>query len=610
MSYLVILGLVVGAVVILMIVSTLARALIKADAGQAIVKTGFGMSQPQVSLSSAFALPLLHKVDTLDLTVKTVRIARREHESLSCADGIRAEVEVDFYIKINAVEEDIRHVASTIGCDRASDIEILRELFEAKFADALKTAGAMLKFDQLYQNRIEFRDEILQALGQEGGQDVVLNGYKLDDVAIQYLEQLPLDLHNEDNVLDSRGRKEIAERTSHEVEAANKRLRQKEVTIAEQDQEARVRQLEIAQDIAEKEAAQQREIQEAQATEKARTEKTVAEQDQIAEEARILKERRIRVAEEEREEEVSTAEIRRQRAVELANEERQQEIEDARIRRMRAVSVAEQEKLKAIEIARIQREADEAEALQAKLAKLEETAKQEAEKIRAEEQAETVRALERANRTRQIEVIEAEQVAAVERERRQVEADVRAYETRTVSQAELEAAELDAQAAEKKALAIERVGQAEAAARAAALEAENLVNQRVILAQALEQLIPQLPELVERLMLPAEKIDSIRILNVSGMPSMSGLAPASGDGAPQQLTTQGGSLASSLLGTVLNVGALLPVLREVMRGLQGQDPYDDLVRQLKSVPGGEALLRTLEDGGSNAPPPAEGDGMA
>ena len=167
---------------VLVVARMISKFLVKVSSDEALVKTGFGLSQPKVYLSSALVIPLLNRAETIERTVKTVRITRRKQESLSCADGIRAEVEVDFYIKINPVEEDIRHVASTIGCARASDVNHLRELFEAKFADALKTAGAKLKFDQLYQNRREFRDEVLKALGQEGGQDVVLNGFKLDDV--------------------------------------------------------------------------------------------------------------------------------------------------------------------------------------------------------------------------------------------------------------------------------------------------------------------------------------------------------------------------------------------------------------------------------------------
>jgi len=255
------------------------------------------------------------------------------------------------------------------------------------------------------------------------------------------------------------------------------------------------------------------------------------------------------------------------------------------------VDLAKEEKLQDIEIARINREAAEAEAEKAKLAKLEETALQEAEYAKADEKKETVRAVEQANRQKQIETIEAEQEAAVDREARQVEADVKAYEIRTVAQANLEGAKLDAEAAEDKALAIETVGMAKADVRKAELEAENRINQRVIMANALSELMPQLPELVEKLMLPAEKIDSIRILNVNGLEGVPRLqtGAAGGDGA-----ASGGAdnVAGNLLGTVMNVGLLMPVIREVMQGLQGNAETDRLMDSLRDIPGGEAILRS------------------
>ncbi len=589
-------GLVVGAVLLVgFVISLFNKFLVKAAPGQALVKTGFGADAPRVYLSSAFVVPLFNRVDTIDLTVKTVRIVRRKYESLSCADGIRAEVEVDFYIKINSIGEDIGHVATTIGCGRASDTEILRELFEAKFADALKTAGAKLTFDQLYQNRRLFRDEILKALGQEGEGEVVLNGYKLDDVAIQFLEQLPLEQHNEDNVLDSRGRKEIAQRTSSEVEAANQRLRQKEVTIAEQNREARLRQLQIEQDIKEKEAAQKREIHEAEAREDAATQRTVAEQERMAEEARILRDKQVTVANELKQQEVMAAEIERQRAIELADEQKRQQVEQAQIARERAIKVAEQQKIQEVEIARIQREAAEAEALREKLKMLEETALQEAEKIRAEEKAQTVRALEIAQRQKSIEVIEAEKRAQVEKAMQQVEADVSAYEIRNLAQARLDAAALDSEAAEKQALAIEVVGRAEAERERLRLDAQNVIGERALLAQTLQQLIPLLPQLTAELMKPAEHIDSIKILNVTGMGGQ-------GDGAPQPHP-----VASGVLGTILQTGMALPVLKELLGALQGRDGVTDVAHALRSLPGGPVLADALQQGRTATP---IGDGAA
>ncbi|MCU0330957.1 MAG: hypothetical protein MUC47_08275 [Candidatus Kapabacteria bacterium] len=565
MNTLIVVGIAAVGVVlfILFILALFNKFLVKAASGQALVITGFGLSQPAVSLSSAFVIPLLKRVESIDLTVKTVRIVRRANDSLSCADGIRAEVEVDFYIQINILEDDIRRVAMTIGPDRASNTQILRELFEAKFADALKTAGSKLSFDQLYQNRSLFRDEILRALGQEGVGEVVLNGYRLDDVAIQYLEQLPLDMHDENNVLDAKGRKVIAERTSAEAEEANRRLRQREVTIAEQNREAKTKQLEIEQDIAMKQAKQTREIMETQAREDAQSKATLAEQERVAQEANIAKDRQLRIAEENKQKDVLTAQIEREKSTQIADQEKQQRVE----------------------IARIQREIAEAEALRQKLAALEETARQEAGKIKAEEEAVTVRAMEVANREREIDVILARKEAAVEVAKRNAEYDVKAYELITVAKARLDAAALDAAAADKQAQAILGVGKAESESLRMRIDAQNALDPKVILMNLVDQITPQLPELVRTLTLPAEKIESIRVLNINGAASSTG-GPGSSSGP-----TSG---ASSVIDAVLGAGLALPVLKEIMTVI-GSDPgVKDTLDQLSQTPLGKAIREKLD----------------
>lgn len=539
----------------------------KAAPGTALVKTGLGFSHPQVSTSSSIVIPLLHRIETIDLTVKIVKIIRKGSDSLSCADGIRAEVEVDFYVKINSVEEDIRRVATTIGCDRASNLQTIKELFEAKFADALKTAGSKLTFDQLYQNRHQFRDEILIALGHTQGGDVILNGYRLDDVAIHYLEQLPLSKHDENNVLDAKGIKEIAQRTSGEAESANKRLREREITIAVQNQEARTKQLQIEQDLKEKEAIQQREIKERVSKENALAEKTKQEQESIEQQAFIEKERAVKIAEEKK--------LQETRVVEALRE--------------KAILVAQQEKEQAVEIAKIQRETMTAEQLKQKLAMLEATAKQEALKIKAEEQAITVKAIEVANRQKQIEVTNAEKEAQVQLAKNNVESDTEAYRLMTIAKAKKEAAELELQAAVNQAKAIMEIGNAEAKALAAKLEAENSIGRNAMLSQALEKLIPLLPQIIEKLMLPAEKIDSIKFLHINGLVNQNGEA-----GTNTPITSTGG-----VIGTLMNVSMLLPVMKEVVKTLKTDNDLSSILENLKQLPGGENLLKYIENFNEN-----------
>ncbi|TAE17466.1 MAG: hypothetical protein EAZ95_06385 [Bacteroidetes bacterium] len=595
----------------------------KAMPGTALVKTGLGLSKAQISTSSCIVVPLLHRYETIDLTVKIVKISRRGSDSLSCADGIRAEVEVDFYVKINSLEDDIRRVATTIGCSRASSLTTIKELFEAKLADALKTAGAKLTFDQLYQNRHQFRDEILVALGHSQGGDVVLNGYRLDDVAIHYLEQLPLTKHDENNVLDAKGIKEIAQRTSVEAESANKRLRTREVTIAEQNREAKVKQLQIEQDIKEKEAIQQREIEERVSKENALSEKTRQEQTAIEQQAVVEKERMVKIAQEKKEQETKVIEIQKEKAI----------------------LVAEEEKNQAAEIAKIQRETKTAEQLKEKLVMLEETAKQESLKIKAEEQALTTRAVEIANREKEIDVINAQKEASVEVAKNNVAVDTEAYKLITVSKARLESAGIDLEAANKqaqkeiieaeknakvnlvetnveadkdayrlitvataqreaavqeleaalkKAQAILEIGNAEAKTLSAKLDAENSIGKNAIMMQALNQLIPLLPQLMEKLMLPAEKIDSIKFLNINGM----GGTGAGGNGV--QVSDGGGlgmgiqNTTGGIIQTMFNVSMLLPVMKEVIKTLRNDTDMGELLQIVERIPGGESLLNYIE----------------
>lgn len=535
----------------------------KAAPGTALVKTGLGLSKAQISTSSSFVIPLIHRAEIIDLTVKIVKISRRGSDSLSCADGIRAEVEVDFYIKINSLDEDIRRVATTIGALRASNMDTIKELFEAKFADALKTAGSKLTFDQLYQNRHQFRDEILIALGHNQGGDVVLNGYRLDDVAIHYLEQLPLSKHDENNVLDAKGIKEIAQRTSVEAESANKRLREREVTIAEQNREARIRQLQIEQDIKEKEAIQQREVSERLAKENALAEKTRQEQESIEQQALIEK----------------------QRAVKIAEEKKLQETQVIETEKEKAIQVAQEDKLKAVEIAKIQRESQVAEQLKEKLAMLEETAKQEALKIKAEEQAATTRAVEIAMREKQIEVINAEKDASVQVAKNNVAIDTEAYRLTTVAQAKKDAAELELEAATKQALAIMEIGNAEAKALAAKLEAENTIGKNAIMVQTLDKLVPLLPEIIQKMMLPAEKIESIKFLHINGLPN--------GNSAVAENGSNQGSVGG-IIQTMMNVSMMLPLLKEVVKTLRNDADMGDILQTIQQLPGGESLLNYIE----------------
>ncbi len=154
----------------------------KIPQGQALIRTGQGGTNV-VFDKGMFVIPVLHMVEQMDLSVKTIEIARLKKDGLICKDNMRADIKVVFFIRVNKETADITTVAQTIGSARASDPTTLNVLFEAKFSEALKTAGKRFDFVDLYDSREKFKQEILGIIGTD------LNGYVLDDAAIDYLEQ-------------------------------------------------------------------------------------------------------------------------------------------------------------------------------------------------------------------------------------------------------------------------------------------------------------------------------------------------------------------------------------------------------------------------------------
>jgi uncharacterized membrane protein YqiK len=212
----------VGGIVVFMLglLVLIARTWRQVEQGRALIINKMGR-EPKVAFTGGIVLPIVNKAEIMDLSVKTSEIARHGKEGLICADNIRADIKVTFFVRVNKTNEDVLRVAQSIGCARASDPKTLEELFNAKFSEALKTVGKKMEFEELYTKRDIFKDQIIQVIGKD------LNGYVLDDAAIDYLEQTPVSSLDPSNVLDSLGIEKITKITTIANIATNQ-LRQTE----------------------------------------------------------------------------------------------------------------------------------------------------------------------------------------------------------------------------------------------------------------------------------------------------------------------------------------------------------------------------------------------
>jgi len=309
----------------------------KVDQGKVIVRNGVG--GPVVSFGGILVLPVLHKSETMDISVKRVEIAREGKDGLICKDNLRADIRVAFFVRVNQTREDVLKVAQLLGCAKASDPLTLMEFFDAKFSEALKTVGKKFDFVQLYTERETFKDEILQIIGTD------LNGYVLDDAAIDYLEQTDIKLLNSSNILDSEGIKKITELTSEQLILANQIERDKKKTIKKQDVSAREAILELEKQNAEAEAKQKREISIIRAREEAEAEKVRQEERYKSEMARVKSDEEIEVAEQNKERQVIIA---------MKAKESTDAVETERVEKKRLLERTEKEKL--VELANIDKQ--------------------------------------------------------------------------------------------------------------------------------------------------------------------------------------------------------------------------------------------------------------
>lgn len=446
----------------------------KVDQGRALIISK--LKKVDVTFTGAIVLPVLHKAELMDISVKTIEIERTGRDGLICKDNIRADIRITFFVRVNKTVEDVVKVAQAIGTERASSQDTLQELFSAKFSEALKTVGKHLDFADLYTRRNEFRDHIIQVIGTD------LNGYSLEDAAIDYLEQTSLLSLDKTNILDAQGIRKITELTALEHVRTNEYTRNEEKEIARQDVEAREAILELERRQADAELRQEREIETVRAREQAEIERVKAEERLRAQAAHIRTDEQLGVQHENKDREVSVA---------AKNKERVLAIESERIEKDRLLEVIARER--ETELTRIAAD-KEVEAEKREIADVvRERIAVERTVAEQEEAIKRLRTVEEAERARQSVIIHAEAEAQENlvkdikaAEAAEAAAQHRAREELTMAEARRQAAELDAEAKvrlaeglraesaapglaevevrERDAAAIEKVGRAEALA--------------------------------------------------------------------------------------------------------------------------------------------------
>ncbi|MFI6098709.1 flotillin family protein [Lentzea sp. NPDC051213] len=473
----------VSVVVVLAAMIVISRLFKKCEQGKALIVSK--MRKVDVTFTGTVVLPVLHKCETMDISVKTIEIRRAGNEGLICKDNIRADIRITFFVRVNKTVEDVIKVAQAIGTERASHEATLQELFNAKFSEALKTVGKQLDFVDLYTHRDEFRDRIIQVIGTD------LNGYSLEDAAIDYLEQTPLKQLDPANILDAQGIRKITELTAIEHVKTNEFTRNEEKEITRQNVSAREAILELERRQADAEIKQKREIETARAQQEAETQKVQAEERLKANTAFIRTEEQLGIQTENKAREIAVAEKNRERVI---------AVETERIEKDRLLEVIARERETSLRMIEKDKELEHERRAIADL--IRERVAVEKTVAEQEEHIKRLRAVEEAERERQQIIIRAEAEAQESlvkdikaAEAAEQSAQHKAREEVVLAEARNQAAELDTRAkirlaegtqaeAAAKGLADAQVKERDAAASEKLGRAEAVVDREKALADA------------------------------------------------------------------------------------------------------------------------------
>ena len=553
----------------------------KAPADAALVISGG--SKKRVVFGGTLVNPITNVTQIISLNTLQLPVEREGQAALITKDSLRVDIQAEFYVKIEPNEQDVLKAVASLG-DKTLTPQAVNSLLEGKLVGVLRSVAATMDLQELHEKRQEFSDQVQEACLE----DLEQNGFKLETVAVTNLDQTPLESLDENNRFDVVAimtiKKEVEEKQTEtaKIEHENKVKREEdrlfaELEIKQKEEETETKALEVEQRLEFAQEEQRKEI----ATNKAEQERAVEahkfEQLQAVEEARIKQEQAVKSAEIvqtqkiemeriEQERMVQESEISQKQAVEIARVQQQQTVEEAEIQRNLTIEKAKIDQEATIKETDIERKIilldkeraeKEAEAANTILVSIKEKEREaalieflevSAEKARAEAAVETAEAIEKAERESKIELIRAEQEADEERIAKEKTADAEVYTIVETAKAELEAAQVKAEATKILSEALLVEARAEADGEEALITAKNQAEPQVLVSDAVLALVEALPQVTAELMKPAERIESIRVLDLGGN--------GGGNGSS-------GSM-NRILGSIVNAGAAMPLLKELV----------------------------------------------
>lgn len=506
------LGLLITALVIVAIAIVVFALLYQRSTREvSLIRTGIG-GRKVVLDGGCLVVPYFHDVTRVNMQTLRLEIRQGGENSLITKDRMRVDIGAEFYVSVDPTVDAIARASQSLG-DRTFNADKLTDLIGGKLLDTLRSVAATMTLDQLHENRAEFVAEVTKLLVDP----LMKNGLALDSVSLSSMDQTAFSALDENNAFNAVGMRKLAE-----VIAKSKKERAEidsdaEVSVHRSAMDASKRMLQI--DLEE----QQAQMSQAQEIESLRAAQLAAIAEQKAQSERASSEARIRM-----EQEIRSADIAREKAIREAEIEQAQALQIAEQDRMIAIAKKTEAETKALAAADMAR----------------------AEAVEATEAITTARALAEAQRASDISLLTTKADGEVNRARLISRAKAEAEASTEQAKTTLENAKAEAEVAKLRIATLKDEMETKAKGQKALNEAENIFNKEIIALKSDIARLEALPKIVEHMVRPAEKIDSIRIHHVTG-----GSGTGSGSASKPPI--------NQALDSIMEMAVQLPALKKI-----------------------------------------------
>ncbi len=502
----------------------------------AFVRTGLG-GQKVVIDGAAFVFPILHDVTEVHLNTVRLSVVRDKENALISKDRMRADVAVDFYIRVQKEADSVTIAAQTLGRKTGKPDE-LREMMEGKFVDALRATAAGMTLEMLHEERSQF----VRSVGQAVAESLTKNGFELESASLINLDQTDMEHFNPSNAFDAEGLTRLTDEIEQRKKSRNDIEQDTLIQIRTKNLETEKLSLDIERESEYARLAQEKELEFRRAMQQADLVRERAERKREAQVADIMAN-----------EEIEKARIASERQLKQDRIEQQQDIEAREIERRKQIELAEHARSIAV--------AESSETETAARARADEVR---AAAIAAEEAIFTAREKAQAERKKEVELV----LTALEVEKDRLRQETRIATEKAVAAERADIARIEAEAfavseeTRSKAYRIRHQVESEGARLMA--EANNIPSPEARVSALRLRVVEKLDTIIRESVKPLEKIEGIKVVHLEGLTMPGGSGSPDGEGG----------LTDRLVSSALRYRAQAPIVDHLLHeiGIDAGDP--------------------------------------